>query len=53
MAGDNQIGLEGTKGISKKMKLQVDRAQNHLEFQVKDQVWLSMQNINLIGSRKL
>ena len=35
------------------MKLQVDRAHCHLEFQVGDQVWLSMQNINLIGSRKL
>ena len=35
------------------MKLQVDRACHHLEFQVGDQVWLSMQNINLIGSRKL
>ena len=35
------------------MKLQVDRACHHLEFQVGDQVWLSTQNINLIGSRKL
>ena len=35
------------------MKLQVDRAHCHLEFQVGDQVWLSMQNINLIGSREL
>ena len=31
----------------------MDRAHRTLEFQVGDQVWFSMQNINLIGSRKL
>ena len=35
------------------MKLQVNRAHRHLEFQVGDQVWLLMQNNDLIESRKL